>query len=122
MLNNDVFKPHKNIFFDFSNFCCFLAWPQKPYVLELRPVMKTKGGITYIGVSMEELKKYFTDDAVIHVSKKFLNSFQMISGMEEEVKPISLNVTEKTEKIEVTNEVKPEVLPPVELNVNGGDW
>ena len=84
--------------------------------------MKTKGGITYIGVSMEELKKYFTDDAVIHVSKKFLNSFQMISGMEEEVKPISLNVTEKTEKIEVTNEVKPEVLPPVELNVNSGDW
>ena len=84
--------------------------------------MKTKGGITYIGVSMEELKKYFTDDAVIHVSKKFLNSFQMISGMEEEVKPISLNVTEKTEKIEATNEVKPEVLPPVELNVNDGDW
>ena len=84
--------------------------------------MKTKGGITYIGVSMEELKKYFTDDAVIHVSKKFLNSFLMISGMEEEVKPISLNVTEKTEKIEVTNEVKPEVLPPVELNVNDGDW
>ena len=84
--------------------------------------MKTKGGITYIGVSMEELKKYFTDDAVIHVSKKFLNSFQMISGMEEEVKPISLNVTEKTEKIEVTNEVKPEVLPPVELTVNDGDW
>ena len=87
--------------------------------------MKTKGGITYIGVSMEELKKYFTDDAVIHVSKKFLNSFQMISGMEEEIKPISLNVTDntqKTEKIEATNEVKPEVLPPVELNVNDGDW
>ena len=87
--------------------------------------MKTKGGITYIGVSMEELKKYFSDDAVIHVSKKFLNSFQMISGMEEEIKPISLKVTDntqKTEKIEVTNEVKPEVLPPVELNVNDGDW
>ena len=46
----------------------------------------------------------------------------MISVMEEEVKHISLNVTEKTEKIEVTNEVKPEVLPPVELNVNDGDW
>ena len=87
--------------------------------------MKTKGGITYIGVSMAELKKYFTDDAVIHVSKKFLNSFQMISGMEEEIKPISLKVTDntqKTEKIEATNEVKPEVLPPVELNVNDGDW
>ena len=86
--------------------------------------MKTKGGITYIGVSLGELKKYFTDDAVIHVSKKFLNSFQMISGMEEEIKPISLKVTDntqKTEKIEATNEVKPEVLPPVELNVNDGD-
>ena len=87
--------------------------------------MKTKGGITYIGVSLGELKKYFSDDAVIHVSKKFLNSFQMISGMEEEIKPISLKVTDntqKTEKIEATNEVKPEVLPPVELNVNDGDW
>ena len=87
--------------------------------------MKTKGGITYIGVSLGELKKYFTDDAVIHVSKKFLNSFQMISGMEEEIKPISLKVTDntqKTEKIEATNEGKPEVLPPVELNVNDGDW
>ena len=87
--------------------------------------MKTKGGITYIGVSLGELKKYFSDDAVIHVSKKFLNSFQMISGMEEEIKPISLKVTDntqKTEKIAATNEVKPEVLPPVELNVNDGDW
>ena len=49
----------------------------------------------------------------------------MISGMEEEIKPISLKVTDntqKTEKIAATNEVKPEVLPPVELNVNDGDW
>ena len=87
--------------------------------------MKTKGGITYIGVSLGELKKYFTDDAVIHVSKKFLNSYQMISGAEEEPKPISINIVdkaEKTEKIAATNEVKPEVLPPVELNVNDGDW
>ena len=87
--------------------------------------MKTKGGITYIGVSLGELKKYFTDDAVIHVSKKFLNSFQMISGMEEEIKPISLKVTDntqKTEKIAATNDVQQEVLPPVELNLNEGDW
>tara|TARA_B100001094_G_scaffold322214_1_gene371169 strand:+ start:243 stop:506 length:264 start_codon:yes stop_codon:yes gene_type:complete len=87
--------------------------------------MKTIGGITYIGVSLKDLKKYFTDDAVIHVSKKFLNSYQMISGMQEQAKPISLNVvdkTEKTEKIEATNEVKPEIIPPVELNVNSGDW
>ena len=87
--------------------------------------MKTKGGITYIGVSLGELKKYFTDDAVIHVSKKFLNSYQMISGTEEEVKPISLNIiekVEKTEKIAATNEVVIEPNPPVELNVNDGDW
>jgi len=87
--------------------------------------MKTKGGITYIGVTLGELKKYFTDDAVIHVSKKFLNSYQMISGAEEEVKPISLNIiekVEKTEKIAATNEVVIESNPPVELNVNDGDW
>lgn len=87
--------------------------------------MKTKGGITYIGVTLKELKKYFTDDAVIHVSKKFLNSYQMISGAEEEVKPISLNIVEKaekTEKIAATNEVVIESNPPVELNVNDGDW
>tara|TARA_R110000851_G_scaffold259193_1_gene411712 strand:- start:618 stop:881 length:264 start_codon:yes stop_codon:yes gene_type:complete len=87
--------------------------------------MKTKGGITYIGVTLKELKKYFTDDAVIHVSKKFLNSYQMISGTEEEVKPISLNIiekVEKTEKIAATNEVVIESNPPVELNVNDGDW
>ncbi len=87
--------------------------------------MKVKGGITYIGVSMAELKKYFTDDAVIHVSKKFLNSYQMIAGIQEQPKPISLNVTDntvKTEKIEATNEVKPDIIPPVELNVNDGDW
>jgi hypothetical protein len=87
--------------------------------------MKTIGGITYIGVSLRDLKKYFTDDAVIHVSKKFLNSYQMISGMKEQAKPISLNVTEKaekTEKIVATNEVKPEVLPPIEMNTSEGDW
>ena len=87
--------------------------------------MKTKGGITYIGVTLKELKKYFTDDAVIHVSKKFLNSYQMISGTQEEVKPISLNIiekVEKTEKIAATNEVVIESNPPVELNVNDGDW
>ena len=87
--------------------------------------MKTKGGITYLGVRLGELRKYYSDDAVIHVSKKFLNNHQLISGKEEAPKTISLNVTDntqKTEKIEATNEVKPEILPPVELNVNSGDW
>ena len=125
MLNYASFAPHKIFFFDFSKFCVFLGLTQMPLSTRIKADMKTKGGITYIGVSLGELKKYFTDDAVIHVSKKFLNSFQMISGMEEEIKPISLKVTDntqKTEKIAATNEVKPEVLPPVELNVNDGDW
>ena len=56
--------------------------------------MKTKGAIAYIGVTLAELKKYFTDDAVIHVSKKFLNSYQMISGAEEQPKPISINIVD----------------------------
>ena len=49
----------------------------------------------------------------------------MISGIQEQAKPITLNVTEKTEKIEkieATNEEKPDIIPPVELNVNEGDW
>ena len=49
----------------------------------------------------------------------------MISGAEEEPKPISINVVdkaEKTEKIAATNEVVIEPNPPVELNVNDGDW
>lgn len=91
--------------------------------------MKTKGGITYIGVSLGELKKYFTDDAVIHVSKKFLNSYELISGLQEAPKPMNLKVndaTVKTEKIEAkpvqVAQVAEEPAPPVELNVNDGDW
>ena len=91
--------------------------------------MKTKGGITYIGVSLGELKKYFTDDAVIHVSKKFLNSYEMIAGVQESPKPISINVNNNTQKTEIKAEPKPEITepvlesnPPIELNVNDGDW
>ena len=108
-----------------GNFSFFWLDSENRKIYTIDCLMKVKGGITYIGVSMAELKKYFTDDAVIHVSKKFLNSYQMIAGIQEQPKPISLNVTDntqKTEKIEATNEVKPEVLPPVELNVNDGDW
>ena len=45
--------------------------------------MKQIGGVTYIGVSLKDLNKYFKDDAVIHVSKRFLKSYQMISGIAE---------------------------------------
>ena len=87
--------------------------------------MKQIGGVTYIGVSLKDLKKYFTDDAVIHVSKKFLKSYEMISGIAEASKPISINVVEKTDKIEEPVpmvEPEKEAAPPVELNVSKGDW
>ena len=96
------------------------------------PVMKQIGGVTYIGVSLKDLNKYFKDDAVIHVSKKFLKSYEMISGIAEVSKPISINIVEKTVKVEepalvVENantsiEPEKEVAPPVELNVSKGDW
>ena len=94
--------------------------------------MKQIGGVTYIGVSLKDLNKYFKDDAVIHVSKKFLKSYEMISGIAEVSKPISINIVEKTVKVEepplvvedVQTSVEPEkeVAPPVELNVSKGDW
>ena len=94
--------------------------------------MKQIGGVTYIGVSLKDLNKYFKDDAVIHVSKKFLKSYEMISGIAEASKPISINIIEKTVKVEepalvVENantsiEPEKEVAPPVELNVSKGDW
>ena len=94
--------------------------------------MKTKGSNTYIGVPLKDLNRIFGEDAIIPCSKKGLNAYLMAAGLDETLeivtlssKPISLNIvdnTQKTEKIEATNEVKPEVLPPVELNVNDGDW
>ena len=94
--------------------------------------MKQIGGVTFIGVSLKDLNKYFKDDAVIHVSKRFLKSYQMISGIAEVSKPISINIVEKTVKVEepalvvenANTSVEPEkeVAPPVELNVSKGDW
>ncbi len=87
--------------------------------------MKKIGGVTYIGVSLKDLTKYFTDDAVIHVSKKFLKSYEMISGIAEASKPISMKVVEKTDKIEEPVpmvEPEKEAAPPVELNISKGDW
>ena len=45
--------------------------------------MKQLGGVTYIGVSLKDLNKFFKDDAVIQISKKFLKSYEMISGLAE---------------------------------------
>ena len=97
--------------------------------------MKQIGGVTYIGVSLKDLNKYFKDDAVIHVSKKFLKSYEMISGIAEASKPIAINIIDKTDKIKelvtkVDYEQQVEIAvesgevapPPVELNVSKGDW
>ena len=94
--------------------------------------MKQLGGVTYIGVSLKDLNKFFKDDAVIHVSKKFLKSYQMISGITETPKPISMNVVDKSDVVveepilieQPTIVVEPEreAAPPVELNVSKGDW
>ena len=87
--------------------------------------MKPTGGVTYIGVSLKDLNKYFKEDAVIHISKKFLKSYEMISGITETPKPISMNVVEtkvESEKIDTAVEPEREAAPPVELNVSKGDW
>ena len=94
--------------------------------------MKQLGGVTYIGVSLKDLNKFFKDDAVIQISKKFLKSYEMISGITEQSKSISMNIVEKTEKIEEpvmevekvdTSVPAPaDPLPPVELNMSKGDW
>ena len=95
--------------------------------------MKQTGGVTYIGVSLKDLNKYFKDDAVIHISKKFLKSYEMISGITETPKPISMNVVETKvesekieepviEKIDTAIEPEREAAPPVELNISKGDW
>ena len=84
--------------------------------------MKTIGSTTHIGVTLKELNRIYKEDAVIPVSKKALKAYMMAAGIEEEIKPISLKVTDNTEKIAPITEVKPEVLPPVELNISEGDW
>ena len=92
--------------------------------------MKQIGGVTYIGVSLKDLKKYFTDDAVIHVSKKFLKSYEMISGITEQSKSISMNIIDKTnnapepvvQEIGATIELEREVPAPVDIKESKGDW
>ena len=42
--------------------------------------MKTKGSTSYTGVTLGELNKFFKEDAIIEVSKKFLNAHKMITG------------------------------------------
>ena len=56
---------------------------QKPAIIGVPArgyVMKTKGSTSYTGVTLGELNKFFKEDAVIEVSKKFLNAHRMIAG------------------------------------------
>ena len=56
---------------------------QKPAIIGVPArgyVMKTKGSTSYTGVTLGELNKFFKEDAVIEVSKKFLNAHKMIAG------------------------------------------
>ena len=92
--------------------------------------MKQLGGVTYIGVSLKDLNKYFKDDAVIHVSKKFLKSYEMISGITEQSKSISMNIIDKTnneaepvvQEIGATIQLEREVPAPVDIKESKGDW
>jgi len=92
--------------------------------------MKQIGGVTYIGVSLKDLNKYFKDDAVIHVSKKFLKSYEMISGITEQSKVISMNIIDKTnnepepvvQEIGATIQLEREVPAPVDIKESKGDW
>ena len=54
--------------------CYILGFPIREYV------MKTKGSTSYTGVTLGELNKFFKEDAVIEVSKKFLNAHKMVAG------------------------------------------
>ena len=74
--------------------------------------MKKTGDSTYTGVQLKELNKFFKDDAVIQVSKKFLNLHKLVSAAEhvrievskeqeqpkEEVKMVVEKTEEKTEE------------------------
>ena len=60
-----------------------LTLNQKPAIIGVPArgyVMKTKGSTSYTGVTLGELNKFFKEDAVIEVSKKFLNAHEMIAG------------------------------------------
>ena len=94
--------------------------------------MKQLGGVTYIGVSLKDLNKFFKEDAVIQISKKFLKSYDMVAGITESPKPLTMNVVDNSDVIveepilieQPAPVVEPEkeAAPPVELNVSKGDW
>ena len=126
-----MFLPHKkNIYelFEIFTVFCLDSRNRKFYTDDC--FMKQKGHSTYIGVSLKDLMTYFKEDAVIHVSKKFMESYKMISGITEAAKPVSIKITDKSEIIEepkviekIDTSIKEEIAPaPIEVNVSDGDW
>ena len=81
--------------------------------------MKTKGSTSYTGVSIKELNKFFKEDAVIEVSKKFLNAHRMIAGdthvsltvQKEEPEP---QIEVKETKLEETTSEEPTICHQLE--------
>jgi hypothetical protein len=95
---------------------------QKPAIIGVPArgyCMKTKGSTSYTGVTLGELKKYFTDDALIEVSKKFLNAHRMIAGdahvsltvQKEEPEP---QIEVKETKLEETTSEEPAICHKLE--------
>lgn len=85
--------------------------------------MKVIGNTTHIGVTIKDLCKIYKDDATIPVSKKALKAYMMAAGISEEDIPSlsSAKVGDGSEMPPITD-LKPEVLPPIELNISDGDW
>ena len=106
----------------------FSLTPQTVNFILMTAMAKQKGSSTYVGVSLKDLNTYFKEDAVIQVSKKFMQSYEMITGITATPKPISMKVVDKNddikvEKIDTSIKEKEEIAPaPIELNVNNGDW
>ena len=81
--------------------------------------MKTKGSTSYTGVTLGELNKFFKEDAVIEVSKKFLNAHRMIAGdahvsltvQKEEPEP---QIEVKQTKLEETTSEEPAICHKLE--------
>tara|TARA_Y100000034_G_C6685337_1_gene301459 strand:- start:112 stop:390 length:279 start_codon:yes stop_codon:yes gene_type:complete len=72
--------------------------------------MKTKGSTSYSGVPLKDLNKYFKEDAVIQVSKKFLDIHKLVSG--DSGTHIKLSVDKEEEAVPgiVVKEADPEKL------------
>jgi len=81
---------------------------QKTFIIS--SVMKTKGSTSYSGVPLKDLNKYFKEDAVIQVSKKFLDIHKLVSG--DSGTHIQLSVDKEEEAVPgiVVKEADPEKL------------